>query len=383
MALRQIFSRPFILTFLAQFGISSVSSILVPTLPIYLSNKGSTEVEIGLLIGVLGISSLVLRPFVGRILTRVSERTFMVWGAALFALTSFAYLLAPPFWPFLLVRIVQGFAVAFFYTASVLFIANISSEEHRGRSLTYFYTAFNLAFALAPSCGMWVINLFGFIFLFSLCAAMSLTALLVTTHLPKRENLHEGTSPLAETSLVTGRALPPAVMSFIAHVIWGAVMAFYPIYALECGVSNPGLFFAAFAIVLILGRTVGGSILDRLRRETLILPCMLATVLAMALLAFAKTLPMMILAAVIWALGGVFLYPSLVLWSLDLAGPARGPVMGTFSALQDLGTGLGPVIMGLVLRWTDYPTLFLCLALAGVANVGYFCLIARRGKEAR
>ena len=46
--------------------------------------------------------------------------------------------------------------------------------------------------------------------------------------------------------------------------------------------------------------------------------------------------------------------------------------MGTFTALADLGAGIGPMIMGLILEWTNYPIMFFFLTLIGVVNFLYF-----------
>src|SRR5512139_3838103 len=116
--IRNIFTREFILCFFAQFTFTFVIFSLIPTLPIYLSRLGSNEVEIGVLIGSFAVSSLVLRPFVGRALLTVPEKNFMMAGAFLSALTSVAYVLTPLFWPLLIVRVFQGIAFAFFQTAS-------------------------------------------------------------------------------------------------------------------------------------------------------------------------------------------------------------------------------------------------------------------------
>ena len=134
----KIFTRDFTLLSLAQFAFTFVFHILIPTLPIYLSRSGSAEKEIGVLIGIFFFSSLVLRPFVGRALLKTQEKTFMIAGAILFALTSVGYLCAPPFWPLLIVRIFQGIGFAFFHTAAFALIASISSEARRGRGLNYF-----------------------------------------------------------------------------------------------------------------------------------------------------------------------------------------------------------------------------------------------------
>jgi len=163
---QKILTRDFVLTFFAHFALLSVFNILIPTLPIYLSRSGSTEVEIGILIGIFGFSSLVLRPFVGRAMIKITEKNFMIAGALLYALTSAAYLITPPFWPFLIVRIFQGIGFAFFHTASFTLIANITSGAHRGQSLSYFSLSMPISGALAPSLGMFLVNLFSFTFLF-------------------------------------------------------------------------------------------------------------------------------------------------------------------------------------------------------------------------
>jgi len=46
--------------------------------------------------------------------------------------------------------------------------------------------------------------------------------------------------------------------------------------------------------------------------------------------------------------------------------------MATFTALGDLGAGLGPMIMGIVLQKTGYPIMFTCLIFTGVANFLFY-----------
>ena len=381
MVTRKILTRDFILCFSAQFTFTSVFHILIPTLPIYLSRVGSTEVEIGVLIGSLSVSSLILRPFVGRALVKIPERHFMIAGTLIFALASVAYLFASPFWPFLMVRIFQGIGLAFFYTAAGTFIANISPEAHRGQSLGYFYLAFNISFALAPSFGMFLINAFSFNLLFLLCLGISLSSLFLTTRLRKRQMEPVEDPSKQDDPFLRRETIPSAIMAFLAHIIWGALTTFFPLYAIQNGMANPGFFFAAYAIVLILGRALGAKILDLYSREKIILPCLTTYIISMILLAFSKTLPMFILVAVIWGSGNAFLMPTLVAHALDRSVSSPGTVMGTFTAISDLGVALGPVIMGIMLRWTSYPTMFLCLSLVGVTNLSYFYFFVRKGKD--
>jgi MFS family permease len=97
-----------------------------------------------------------------------------------------------------------------------------------------------------------------------------------------------------------------------------------------------------------------------------------------AILAFSKTLSTFIRVAVIWGIGHAFVFPSLVAYVLDRVGSSRGPAMGTFTAISDLGVCLGPVIMGIILHTTSYQIMFLCLALTAVLNLNYFYFLVRK-----
>ena len=376
--IRKILTRDFILGFFAQFTFLSVFYILIPTLPIYLLRSGSKEAEIGVLIGIFFISSLVLRPFVGKALLKIPEKNFMIAGALLFVLTSFAYLLAPPFWPFLIVRVFQGIGLAFFHTASFTLIANISPEAHRGQSLSYFLLGPNVCLALAPSLGMFLINHFSFTLLFLVCLGISLCSLFITNKLGRRQIAPQEGSSNENGFFLSWKALPPSIISFFNFIMWGALTAFFPLYALNCGVANSGLFFTAIAVMFILGRGFGGKILDLYSIERVLPSLLTICVISMTILAFSKDLPMFILVAVIWGIGNALFTPAVMAYVLDRAGSSKGPAIGTYTLLSDLGLGLGPVIMGIIIRLSSYPIMFLCLAFIGVINLIYFYFFVRK-----
>jgi MFS family permease len=376
--IRKILTRDFVLGFFAQFTFISVFYILIPTLPIYLLRLGSAETEIGVLIGIFFVSSLVLRPFVGKALLRIPEKKFMIAGALLFALTSLAFLLAPPFWPFFIVRVFQGVGLALFHTASFTLIANISPEANRGQSLSYFFLAPNISLALIPSLGMFLIDHFDFPFLFWVCLAISLCSLFITSRLERRKVTALKDSYTESGFFLSWEAVPPSIIAFFSFTAWGALTAFFPLYALNHGVANSGLFFTAIAVMVFLSRAFGGRILDLYSRDRVIPSLLTMPVISMIILAFSKTLSMFILVGVIWGIGSGLLTPAVMVYALDRAGSSKGPAVGTYTLLSDLGLGLGPVIMGIVIRLSSYPIMFLCLAMTGVINLIYFYFFMRK-----
>jgi MFS family permease len=375
---QKIWTRDFSLIFLANIVFSSALCLLIPTLPIYLLKGGSTEVQIGVLIGISGIAALIVRPFIGRALVKVSEKSFMMVGGLLFAIGSVGYIFASSFGLLLMVRIIQGVGSALFYTAAVTRVANTSPSARLGRSLAYYYLAFNIAFALIPSLGIFLVNAYSFTVLFLVCTGLALGYLCIAVKLGRKLVDPSTQKDVKKEPLVSREALPTAVVAMICSMHWGALTAFFPLYALRYGVSNPGLFFSAFAVMIISGRALGGRILDLHSRDRVILPCLTTFIIAMIILVFSKTLPMFIVAALVWGIGHAFVFPALAACTLDRTGSSPGPALATFSALDELGTGLGSVIAGIILRLSGYPVMFFSLALIGVLNIAYFYYFVRK-----
>ena len=171
-------------------------------------------------------------------------------------------------------------------------------------------------------------------------------------------------------------------MNFLQIFVFGALSAFFPLYAVECGVTNPGLFFTTTAVVMITGRVIAGRILDTYNKEKMLLILILISMVAMVLLSFSKTLPMFIVVGLLWGTGASFFMPACMAYALEYAGSSGGAAVGTYQAFVDLGMALGPVIMGLIVPLTGYPVVFLCLALICLINLCYFQFYVRkRGNE--
>ena len=110
-----------------------------------------------------------------------------------------------------------------------------------------------------------------------------------------------------------------------------------------------------------------------------VLPSLLTIcVISMTILAFSKNLPMFILVAVIWGIGNALFTPAVMTYALERASSSKGPAIGTYTLLSDLGLGLGPVIMGIIISLSSYPIMFLCLAVIGMINLIYFYFFVRK-----
>lgn len=378
-AIKDLFTRDFILAFFAFFTFTAAFSALVPTLPLYLARLGSREGEIGVLVGIIGVSSLISRLLVGGILLKYSEKQVMMSGAILFALTFLALIVLPPFWPLFTVRLLQGMAFASLDTAAIAYAIKIIPLHYRARAISYFLLAPSLATALAASFGVFLVNRYGFTVLLLSCACMSLCPFFLSEKFkgsgvakPDKATLSHGSFFFEKKIIV------PAITNFLQWFIWGGLGAFFPLYAIQCGVTNPGLFFSASAIMLIAGRSLGGNILGTYSKEKIMFTVLLSTMCAMIILSFSRTLPMFIFVGMLWGIGSAFFFPASMAYALEYAGSSDGTAVGTYQASLDLGLALGPVVMGIIVPLTGYRMMFLCLAAICLINMSYFQFFVRK-----
>ncbi|HVN96062.1 MAG TPA: MFS transporter [Syntrophorhabdaceae bacterium] len=383
---RSLFTHNFVLGFIVVFVFQLAFQSIYPAIPIYFAKLGSTEREVGLLVGIMGIAAVVSRFFAGAVLTRYSEKRVILCGTVLFAFTYVAFILFRPFWPLFAVRFSQGVAFACCHTAALAYIVNITPPAQRGQGLSYFMLSSNFAMAIAAPTGMFLINRYGFTTFFLSCAGLSLCSFL----LAGRMKGHKNPSTLERTSLAASAFLPemkiivPSIAGFLHMFVYGALTAFVPLYALHRGVTNPGLFFAATAVAMMAGRAFGGRVLDTYDKEKLILILIIVCMVAMIILSFSKTVSMFIFVGLLWGTGASFFVPASMAYALEYSGSSSGRALGSFNAFLDLGMALGPAVTGLIVPVTGYPAMFLFLALICLMLFCYFQFYVRtRGSEAQ
>ena len=238
-----LFTHDFVLGFFAVFAFAAAAQALIPTLPIYLTKLGSNEREIGVLIGIAAVASLASRLFVGGILLKCSEKSVIMVGALLSAITFLASIVFRPFWPFLIIRFLQGVALACIDTAAIASVIKVIPLAYRGRALGYFLLAPSLAMAVAAPFGMFLINHYSFTILFLSGAGLSFCALFLSWKVKGQTAvISHKAAPSHFASFLNLKVIAPAITSFLQLFVWGTVSAFFPLYAIQCGVTNPGLF---------------------------------------------------------------------------------------------------------------------------------------------
>lgn len=141
-----VLTRDFILLFISSFLFLGSLYLLIPILPLYMVDVvDATAAQVGLFIGVLTFSSLLLRPYVGRKADQRGRKPFLIAGAVDFVIASLLYIPARSIWVLPLVLVFQGVGIACFHTASLIYIGDIAPISQRGKSQAWFQSSFSVA----------------------------------------------------------------------------------------------------------------------------------------------------------------------------------------------------------------------------------------------
>jgi MFS family permease len=337
--------------------------IVLPILPKYLVELGAKPFEIGIVVGALSPTAIILRPVIGRETDRRTRRMFISLGLGLSALACFAYPFATGLVALLAVRLLHGAAIASLHPGAATLIADITPAARRAEAFSYFSMFLHAGSAIGPAMGEFLLRSGGFSTAFFTASALAAVGLGLSRWLrePSRQ------TPLSKAPLLHRAAAFPALILGLAATTWAAVSAFAPLYIAREG-RNSGFFFLAVSATILVLRPFAGRAADRYGRATVITPAAFTIAVAMFTIASGASLPTLLAGAVLFGVGWGALFPALFAMTLDrVKASERGSATGTFTAAFDLSFGAGAALLGGVLQLGSFTAVFLVAGLGALA----------------
>jgi MFS family permease len=353
---------------------------LLPTLPLYVEQLGGSPSEVGLIIGILALTSLVARPALGLWMDRAGRRGFLMAGAAIYGLASLGYGVIQWVPGLLLWRVFHGIGLATFSTAAASLAADLAPPGRRGATMGVFGLAQAAALTVAPGTGRAILRSFGHPGVFVASAGTALAALAFATALREspppgktRSEGHAGARTLWHTAAV------PAVIQLAASVAYGTIISFIAVVARDRGLEAVGAFFAILALSSLGVRLAAGRAYDTWGAAVALAPMFLALAIGMVLLAVA-TEPLLFLSAA--GLAGVGIggtHTTLISSVVDRSrAERRASSVAGFAACWELGVGGGTILMGRLAENAGFETMFLVVAALPLLGLGGLRWLGKR-----
>ncbi|MBU7031019.1 MAG: MFS transporter [Theionarchaea archaeon] len=323
--------------------------LLFPTLPLYVEHIGGTQGEVGMIVGIFTLSSVLFRPIAGKIADNFGRKAVLIMGALIFLVSPLFYIRAHTVHLLLLVRIFHGIGIAAFATAAIAMIADMSPSTRRGEAFGVFGMATALALSVSPAMGTWVLETYSFTGVFLMEALMAGSAVVFGSMV---EETHENRKCDVNHS-IRGAILPSFII-LLCTVTYGSIVAFLPFFAQD--IPSYGFFYTFYAFSAIVIRIPMGRISDKVGRNTIIVPGLIILSASLVILSESRGLLHLIFSGILYGIGFNSVYPTLTALLIDrIPEEVRARGLSFFTASFDLGISIGSFVFGLLPLLWIYP----------------------------
>jgi MFS family permease len=319
------------------------------------------------------VSSIALRPAIGRVMDQHGRRLVIVAGGALNTLVLALYLSVHELGPWLvLIRLANGLSGGMLFSAFFTAAADYVPESRRTEGLALFGVSGILPFAVGGLLGDWILAAKGYPGLFGVSAALAGTSLLLSLSLrdAHRVPAHgERAGGAFMRALRDPRLAPLWWATLIFSLALAAMFSFLKLFIAQSGLGSMGAFFTAYSAIAVLLRVAFGWLPDRVGAKRMLFPALLLLSGGFLVLARASVSGDVVLAGLLCGAGHAYAFPILLALVVTRAGDAeRGSATAIFTGLFDLGLLAGAPALGLVIDTLGYRAMF--AAAAGIVVLG-------------
>ncbi|GBD85250.1 tetracycline resistance protein, class C [bacterium BMS3Abin02] len=358
----RLLTRRFTLAWLANLSQEMAWALFIH-FPGFLLGFGASEIEIGLLVGLTALASVVVRPWVGRAMDTYGRRPVIIAGnlgnVAVLAL----YLTVTGLGPWIyVVRILHGIAAALLFTSLFTYGADQVPSARRTEGLALFGISALLPIALGGLLGDAILEAGTFTDLF--LTALGFAGLALLLSLPLRDAPRGTSVPMRFWASVTARNLRPLWwLTFVFAMALTAYFTFLKTFVVETGIGSVGAFFAAYSSIAITLRLFAGSLPDRVGQTKVLYPALASMTIGFVVLALAGNGTMVVAAGLLSGAGHAYAFPIMFAMVVTRSRKAdRGSAIAIFTGLFDLGTLIGGPVLGAAIHYGSYPTMFFTAA---------------------
>jgi MFS family permease len=137
----------------------TASGVLIGVTPFFVTGPlGSGKAGLGLALGAFSVTTVAVRPIVGRMVDRSGRRLFMLLGIGLFAVLVAAHLVVTQLWMLILLRLMLGMAESLFFVAGFAMLADLAPPGRMGEAVSWSSVALYLGIAVGPGIGQLLLD---------------------------------------------------------------------------------------------------------------------------------------------------------------------------------------------------------------------------------
>lgn len=373
----KLYNRTYLLLTLVNLITAIGFSMIATIVSSYAVSLGAGLTLAGTLAGVFSLSALIIRPFSGVALDILNKRNMCIFSTVMICVSFLGYAFAPNISVMLFFRVLHGMSFGISSTAAMALVSEYIPKERLGEGLGYFGLGQIVSRICGPNIGIVIKDRFGYEKLFMIISILTILAVILLFMVKVEKTVSQSMKKIGTAlrfeNLIVKDCIVYALVSGLFSLGNGITSSFLVLLGEERGIANIAVFFSANAIVLFILRFLVGRFIDRSTLKPIVIMSLVFTGVSMFLIGISTGLPMILLAAVLVAIGqgtGQLSLQSACIKKVDVA--KIGVATSTYYIGADIGQGLGPMIGGKISELFDYKMMFFLTAILMLGGIIVF-----------
>lgn len=364
-SLPKLWTWPFIFLVLANLFTFMSFQMLLPNLPPYIESIGGSNVQIGLITTTFAFASIVVRPFIGHLLSTRPRKILVLIGSISLLIMTALYPITQVVTFLLVIRFIHGIAWGWSTTVNGTAAVDLVPRRRVGEGMGYFGLSVTIGMIMAPSLGIYLYQNYTFDLLVWIAVGLGIIALILfsfTSFVTPHSVYDNQKNPPKFSffgSLIERNSRYPALVTLLNTFGYGAVVTYIVIFGNEQGLSGTFLFYFFNAVLATITRPITGRYFDKRGPWKLIMVCSVVSFIAMWVLSLASSNLHLIIAGALFGIGFGSMMPALQAWVISKTTTERsGIANGMYYSSIDLGIGSSALILGFIYQFVETATLF-------------------------
>lgn len=372
------------------YGVSSgifymTQYVLVAALPIILTAElGGSALDAGLAMTYFQIGTILCRPFAGRLIDGLDKRIILLISSALFFVIMGLFNLTTSLQTIFVLRGLHGAIFALGTTVMAALAVVVLPASRKGEGINMFAVFSNIAMVLGPAVGLYALQAYGSSALYMFLTIITALAFILSNviRLPKElaKPKQKNSKGWSISQFIEKRSLPWALMGLFIGFTYSGVLVFIPIELNSMGTGVWGsVFFALFALMIIISRPLVGKVYARYGSRFVIYPGVTLFIVGLAILGVVSTPVGIICTAPLLGLGYGAAQPAFQALAVQSAPIERAGVStATYFLALDIAVGAGSVILALIANALGYQYLYQITSLIMIIALALYHFVIRK-----
>ncbi len=367
-------------------------TLIQPIYSLFLTSRGITVVQLGILLSVQSFIPLFLRIPLSGVVERIGRLRAMIIGLFISGIASVIFIYARTYTHFLLAIAVSSFTASSFNQTAMSTVSDAAPPERQGDAMGRYLTFLGLGMLIGPAVCSRLVESIGYTGLFWISAIVPLFGIALLVFMAPT-NIREREARVREKPMISTadsmrmilRNRNVLLLSYCrasfsaAQSLFLALFSIYAVQQLGFSESAVAMLFTVRGFANMISRYPAGSVSDRIGRKPLMLAAYGLLVVSFSMIAYTKSVLMLGIALGLYGLCWGTRAVSEWAYLTDLVEPEIKTISISYLAsVFSLGSTLGSIASGILTLYLPYSTIFL---IGAALNLGSIPAILAMKKE--